>query len=81
MKLQNAESEQLVFSQTKDSPGAIPLYKNGNYLYSAGKHGFAVYDLKTPEEPELISLTEGVSGRQMAVSGNTLYITAREQGV
>ena len=81
MKLQNAESKQLVFSQIKDSPGAIPLYKNGNYLYSAGKHGFAVYDLKTPEEPELIFLTEGVSGRQMAVSGNTLYITAREQGL
>ena len=76
-----AEPEQLVFNRIKGSPGAIPLYKNGNYLYAAGDKGFAVYDLKTPEKPKLISLISGVNGRQMAVSGNTLYVTARNQGL
>ena len=64
-----AEPAQLVFNRIKGSPGAIPLRKNGNYLYAAGDKGFAVYDLKNPESPELVRLIPGINGRQMAVSG------------
>ena len=76
-----AEPAQLVFNRIKGSPGAIPLRKNGNYLYAAGDKGFAVYDLKNPESPELVRLIPGINGRQMAVSGNILYVTARNQGL
>ena len=75
------QAESLKFNRIKNSPGAVPLLKNGSYLYAAGDKGFAVYDLKEPQKPKLISLLAGVNGRQMAVSGKILYVTARQQGL
>ena len=72
---------QLTFRKVRNSINCVPVLRNGNYLYTAGWKGFAVYDLKNPLEPELILRFPEISGRQMALSGGTLYITAREKGL
>ena len=77
----HAQPVKLEFNKVKYSPGAVPLLKNGNYLYAAGDKGFVVYDLKEPSKPEMIHHIPGINGRQMAISGKTLYITARQQGL
>lgn len=65
-----------------DSPGCIALLQHGNYLYAAGNDVFSVYDIRKADSPVLIRKRRGFGlCRQFAVSGNRLYLTAREYGM
>ena len=72
---------ELELRKVPDSTNCVPVLRNGNYLYAAGWKGLSVYDLSTPAAPRLVKLLPGVSGRQMAMQNNRLYITARHSGL
>ena len=64
------------------SPGCIALIRNSHFLYAAGNDLFAVYDIRRAEDPVLLRKRSGFGcGRQFAISGNRLYLTAREFGL
>ncbi len=64
------------------SPGCIALIRHGDFLYAAGNDLFAVYDIRRPMEPKLLRKRAGFGcGRQFAISGKRLYLTAREFGL
>ena len=61
-----------------DTPGCIALIRNGHFLYAAGNDLFSVYDIRRPEEPKLLRKRSGFGcGRQFALSGKRLYLSAR----
>lgn len=65
-----------------DTPGCIALIRNGHFLYAAGNDLFSVYDIRRPEEPKLLRKRSGFGcGRQFALSGKRLYLSAREFGL
>ncbi|MBQ4314125.1 MAG: hypothetical protein IJC21_01645 [Lentisphaeria bacterium] len=52
------------------------------YLFSAGKRDLTVYDISNPLEPVKKAVLKGVGpGRQMAHSGDYLYLTKRASGI
>ena len=73
---------QIPFQKVPDSLGCIAVFKYKNYLYTAGENQFSVYDISEPLKPELLRVKRGIGlARQFALSGNTLFLTAREFGV
>ena len=64
-----------------ESTNSVSICRKGNYLYASGWRGLSVYNLKNPLEPRLIQRIPGISGRQMAVQDDILYITARMNGL
>jgi hypothetical protein len=64
------------------SAGCIALAKKGNFLYAAGGDFLSVYDVSLAEKPKLVWRRGGFgNGRQLAVAGSKLYLTAREFGL
>ena len=79
--LNAGEVAKLEFRKVPSSTSSTAILKHGDILYAAGWKGLKVYRLTNPEKPELIASDARIIGRQMALSGNTLYITARENGL
>lgn len=77
----NINENRLSFEHIKDSRFSKSILLHGNYLYSSGYTGSYIYDLTDPMKPRKIESFPQIKGRQMAVSGNTLYITARADGL
>ena len=77
----HSQGKQLSFERVEDSESCIAVFRHGNYLYTTGYRGLSVYDLTDPLEPRRIEKFPDVKGRQMAVEGNTLYVTARANGL
>ena len=77
----DSQRKQLNFIHVKKSESSIAVLRQGNYLYTTGYRGLSVYDLTDPFKPRRIETFPDVKGRQMAVEGNTLYVTARADGL
>jgi hypothetical protein len=71
----------LTFSRVKDSESCIAVLRHEGYLYTTGYRGMSVYDLHDPVNPTRIGKFPDIKGRQMTVEGNTLYVTARSDGL
>lgn len=64
------------------SAGCIALAKKAHFLYAAGGDLLSIYDVSRAESPELVRRIRGFgNGRQLAVAGDRLYLTAREFGL
>jgi hypothetical protein len=70
------------YSSVADSSGGIAVLKHGDYLYTAGGDTLCVYDVSQAKTPKLIRRCDGFgNARQLAVSGDRLYLTARNFGL
>lgn len=70
------------YSIVVDSDGCIALAKKGDFLYAAGGDTLCVYDISQAKNPKLIRQIRGFgNGRQLAIAGDRLYLTAREFGL
>lgn len=73
---------QIPYCTVADSVGCIALAKKDNFLYAAGGDFLSVYDVSQAENPKLIRRSRGFGhGRQLAIAGDRLYLTAREFGL
>lgn len=65
------------------SSGCSAVEVAGDFLYAAGADSLAVYDIETdPAKPKRVAALKGIRGsRQMAIYGDTAYITARNHGL
>lgn len=81
LNLTAEEPTKLEFRKVPSSASSTAILKHGDILYAAGWKGLQVYKLTNPEKPELITSDARIIGRQMALSGDILYITARENGL
>lgn len=65
------------------SSGCSAVEVAGDFLYAAGADSLAVYDIETdPAKPKRVAALRGIRGsRQMAIYGDTAYITARNHGL
>ena len=61
----------------------MALEVSGDYLYAAGADSLMVFDISAdPAKPRFLSELKGIQGsRQMAIYGDTAYITARNLGL
>jgi hypothetical protein len=73
--------KQLNFERVNDSESSIAVLRRGDYLYTTGYSGLSVYDLTDPLAPRRVKKFPEVKGRQMVVEDNTLYVTARADGL
>ena len=64
------------------SASTVGMALHKNALYTAGWDQLLVcYDVSVPGTPRKVWTFPGIYARQMSVSGNLLYITARHQGI
>ncbi len=65
------------------SSGCSAVEVVGDYLYAAGLDSLEVFEIKSdPAKPRRVAELKGIMGsRQLAISGNTAYITARNRGL
>lgn len=74
--------KQISYQTVAGSAGCIALAKKGHFLYAAGGDFLSVYDVSRAEKPELVRRRGGFgNGRQLAIAGDRLYLTAREFGL
>lgn len=64
------------------SVGCIALARKDDILYTAGGDCLSAYDVSNAQFPRLVWRRRGFgNGRQLAISGKRLYLTAREFGL
>jgi len=70
------------YHKVMGTTGSIAVEIAGGKLYALAKNELRIYDISSPREPKLIGAVEGfINARQLAVRGNTAYITSRQCGL
>lgn len=77
-----AYGKEIAYSQVQGSAGAIAVELDGGKLYALSGGGLNIYALDDPMTPRLLGSVDGLGNvRQLAVRGDTAYVTARQDGL
>lgn len=70
------------YYKVKGTRGSIAVEIAHGKLYTLSRNSLRIYDISSPREPKLVGIVEGfINARQLAVRGNTAYITSRQCGL
>ena len=77
-----AYGEPLALQHVAGSQPATAMVSTGTHLYTAASGKLHVYSLEKPLQPRLVNEVKGFrGGRQLAWSGDLLFLTARDYGL